>query len=101
MSKYDNEVVNSEMGGGYTPAPNGNHLGILVGVALLGTIDQTFKGVTSRKKMVRLYFELSNTSNPEDEGRPFLVGQDYMNSLSPKANLRKLINGAWGPITDQ
>lgn len=100
MSKYENEVVESSTGGGFTPAPAGNHLGVLVGVALLGTIDQSFKGVTSKKKMVRLYFELSNTINEEDEGRPFIVGVDLLNSMSSKSNMRKLINGAWGPVTD-
>lgn len=100
-SKYSNEVIESSMGGGFTPAPSGNHLGVLVGVALLGTIDQTYKNVTSKKKMVRLYFELSNTINEEDEGKPFIVGVDLLNSMSPKSNMRKLINGAWGPITDE
>lgn len=101
MGKYDNEVVESSLGGGFTPAPQGNHKGVLVGVVLLGTIEQEYEGKVSRKKMVRLYFELSNTSNDEDEGRPFVVAKDYLNSLNSKANLRKLLNGAFGPITDK
>ena len=99
-NKYENEEVGSSMGGGFTLAPNGNHLAICIGVALLGTIEQSFNNVVSRKKMVRLYFELSNTVNEEDEGRPFIVGQDYLNSLNGKANLRKLLEGGWGKITD-
>lgn len=101
MSKYDNEVVESSLSGGFTPAPAGNHIGVLVGVVLLGTIDTEFEGRVTRKKMLRLYFELSNTSNPEDEDKPFIVAKDYANTLGSKSNLRKLINGAWGPITDE
>jgi hypothetical protein len=100
-SKYANEEVGSEMGGNFTLAPAGNHKGVCIGVALIGTVDHEFEGKKSRRKTVRLYFELSNTTNPEDEGRPFIVGQDYLNSMNAKANLRKLLAGAWGKITDE
>jgi hypothetical protein len=93
MGKYDNEEVKSTLGGSFTPAPAGNHMGVCVGVAIIGTIDQEYEGHVSRKKMVRLYFELSNTLNSDDDDKPFIVGKDFLNSLNAKANLRKLLDG--------
>lgn len=100
-SKYANENETASVGGGnFTPAPAGNHIANIIGIAILGTIETSFEGRISRKKMVRLYLELTNKKNEEDEGKPFVVGKDFTNSMHKNAGLRKLIEGGWGSMTD-
>ncbi len=99
-NKYANEEEHAALGGSFTPAPSGNHIATVIGIAIIGTIETEFKQVKSKKKMLRVYFELTNELNPEDENRPFVIGQDYANSLHKNANLRKDLEGGWGTMTD-
>ncbi|HYG50481.1 MAG TPA: hypothetical protein VD905_06240 [Flavobacteriales bacterium] len=90
---FENEEMYADVGSSYTPAPAGNHIGFCCGVVLLGTVDHEYQGHKSRKKKLRLFFELTNTSNPDTEGAPFIVSKEYLYSLGPKANLKKMLDG--------
>jgi hypothetical protein len=91
---YENEEMYAEVGRSYTPAPAANHIGFCIGVVLLGTVDHEYQGHKSRKKKIRLFFELTNTVNPDDEkGGPFIVSKEFLYSLGPKSNLKKMLDG--------
>jgi hypothetical protein len=61
----------------------------------LGTTDQEYKGVTSKKTRVHLSFEITDSVDPStntvmmDDGRPFGAWKTYTASLFEAAALRK------------
>ena len=73
----------------------GIYLGTCFRIIDLGTTDQEYKGVKSKKTRVHITFDVtealdpdSNTSKMED-GRPFAVSKTYTASLFEAAALRK------------
>lgn len=65
----------------------------------LGTQDGTFQGQPKKDRKIYLGWELPKTKM--DDGRPFMVSNRYTQSLSEKANLRKIIEGWLGdPLTE-
>lgn len=73
----------------YTPAPEGLHSAVCCDVEDLGEVDSGF----GRKPMVKIYWQIEET-NPDNDGKPFVVSQRYTASLHEKANLRKMLE-AW------
>lgn len=98
MSKYANEEpMKASVGGGnYKPTPAGNHLSVCKGVVDLGTIDNTYEGKVTRKKMIQIYFEHPNLL--DEEGNPFVTYLEEKFSMHKNANLRKLVN-SWFAVT--
>jgi hypothetical protein len=69
-------------------------------IADLGTQDKEFKGVKKKQREIWFCFELIGTAaifNPEKGEQPFVVSQEYSNSLAEKANLRKMLQ-SWSGI---
>lgn len=75
--------------GSYELAPTGNHLCRCVQVVLLGTIDRTYEGKVKRDTMIMLGWELIGQN--DSQGKPFIVKQEYLLSMTAKANLFKTI----------
>lgn len=84
-------IIIKETGGNFTPAPEGTFLSVCVDVVDLGLVKTTWNNNEKVVPKVRLVFALSEHM---DDGRPFLVAQQYTASLSEKANLRKALE-AW------
>jgi hypothetical protein len=80
-------VVKDTGGEGFEPAPPGPHAVVCCDVADLGMQDTQW----GPKDMVRIYWMLEDLM---DDGRPYLVAQNYTASLSSKANLRRDLE-AW------
>ena len=61
----------------------------------LGTQDTEYNGEKSKKKLIRLDFEITESLEPEgnevnmEDGRPFGISRTYTASLFESANLRK------------
>ena len=89
-------TISGEGGGGDLPnLQPGIYQGTCYSIVDLGTTDQEYKGVTSKKTRVHLCFEITHALDPEDnqitmeDGRPFGVFKTYTASLFEAAALRK------------
>ena len=73
----------------------GKYEGTCFRIVDLGTRDKEFKGEKTKKKELRLEFEITKAIDPADneinmeDGRPFGVSKTYTASLFEAANLRK------------
>lgn len=79
------------------PAP-GSHLARCYGIIDLGSQRHEFQGQAHVSRDVKLCFELpfhrmTGKYFPEDKGQPFRVSTNVKQSLHPKANLRKIVEG--------
>lgn len=62
----------------------------------LGTQETTWKGEKKQIQQVKIGFELLGTKHVFDEQKgpqPFVISQDYTNSIGDTANLRKMLKG--------
>jgi len=75
-------LTSKDNGSEFESAPSGTHLAICYQIVDLGFQDGTY----GPKLKVYLGFELCNEKMAD--GRPFMIGQMYTNSLNEKANLR-------------
>jgi hypothetical protein len=75
----------------FTPAPAGTHAAVCCDVRDLGILEQTWKGVTKKKHMVLISWQINED---RDDGKPYLVSKRYTNSLHEKSTLRKDLQ-AW------
>lgn len=72
--------------------PEGNHVGLCVGLIDLGTHKREFQGQIKYIRLIRLMFETPNKRAVFTESKgeqPFLLTKDYTLSLGEMANLRK------------
>jgi hypothetical protein len=89
------------------PVPAGNHVARLYQILHIGTIKTGFKdkeGVDESADTVRLTFELCNERKvfkEGDEAKPLSVSRDFSFYMSPKANLRKFVEGMIGTVLDE
>jgi hypothetical protein len=73
----------------------GTYLGTCFRIVDLGTSDQEYKGVVSKKSRVHITFEITKAIDPDnnevnmEDGRPFAVSKTYTASLFEAATLRK------------
>ena len=73
----------------------GTYLGTCFRMVDLGTQDTEYNGEKSKKKLIRLDFEITESLEPEgnevnmEDGRPFGISRTYTASLFESANLRK------------
>lgn len=109
MSNIDNEVMTASVGGNFTLVPVGNHVARAFSVVELGTIENNFtdpagKVHEKRDKMLRIGFELVNTSHVFDEEKgpePFVIEAEWLYSMHKKANMRKSLHSWRGePLTE-
>lgn len=90
-------TVRNKGGGDFRPIPEGVHVGICYGVYDLGThFDERYNKSVHK---IRINWEIpSERITVERNGKkvdmPRAIGQTYTASLSPKANLRKMLE-AW------
>lgn len=89
-------TVNASGGGEDFPKLQpGKYEGTCFRIVDLGTSEQEYKGQTSKKKRIRLDFEITEAVDPNtneiimQDGRPFGVGKTYTASLFEAATLRK------------
>src|SRR5262245_56875671 len=71
--------------------PAGLHPAVLIGLVDLGTNTEEYNNKEYEKHELFVAWELVGTKNNGDE--PFVVGQDYNESLGKKSNWRKLLEG--------
>jgi hypothetical protein len=82
-------------GGDFPKLEPGIYHGTCFSIVDLGTTDQEYKGVVSKKTRVHLGFEITEAVDPStnivmmEDGRPFGVFKTYTASLFEAATLRK------------
>lgn len=74
----------------FKPAPAGNHVAICVGVAMIGTVKESFNGKDKMMLKVAIMFELCGTKQ-ENSDKPFVMTETYTLSMGSTANLRKML----------
>ena len=76
----------------YELAPEGTHVARIVQFVHIGTSPDNFKGEVRDRNLVRYVFELPlETYEYEGKQKPHLLSAEYTLSLSPKANLHKMV----------
>jgi hypothetical protein len=83
-------IIARNEGGSFTPAPEGQHRAVCCDVVDLGMVTSQWEGQTRTAHKVRLVFQIDE---PMDDGRPFMVSQQFTLSLHEKAALRKFLEG--------
>jgi hypothetical protein len=68
----------------FTPAPEGNHLGVLVDIRDLGEQDSPW----GKKNFVKLVYQIDELM---EDGQPFIVSGRFNATLAPRSGLRKHI----------
>jgi len=74
--------------------PAGTHTAVCYAMIDLGTQDTEFNGVKSKKRQVRIVWELTDERKVFDEARgeePLSAGKNFTLSMHEKAGLRKFI----------
>jgi hypothetical protein len=72
--------------------PAGNYVAICYSMIQIGTVDNTYKGVTKKVPKVRLGWELSEELKVFKEGdiaKPLVIEKDYTLYMTDRSNLRK------------
>jgi len=83
----------------FEPAPEGNQVGILVGLYHLGPQEHSYKGESKMRDEVRVVFELIDTKakfGDSEEEKPFLVAKSGAYSMNEKSFLRKVVEACLG-----
>lgn len=80
-------IAKASGGGEFTLCPEGAHASTCVDVIDLGMVETEFNGEKKKQHKVRIVWQTGEI-NP-DNGKPFLAGKRYTNSLHEKATLRK------------
>lgn len=83
----------------FKPVPQGTHVARCYQFIHIGTIKETIQGNEVELNKIRLVFELPNELM--DNGKPFSIGSDFTLSMSPKANLKKFVDGMFGKSLDK
>lgn len=81
----------------------GNYLATLYRIIYLGTVDGMYKGEETSASQVSLSWELPGLMKVWKDGeqpRPTAVSATYTLSMGKKANLRKIVEGMMGGMTD-
>lgn len=78
-------------GGDFAPPPAGAFAAICYRFIDLGTQTTTFNNETKRARKVMLSWELTDTDERMEDGRPWTISQRYTWSMHEKATLRKTL----------
>lgn len=101
------EMMLKDTGTGFKPAPAGTHLARCFKIVELGVQRVTFQNQTKELPKLQIYFELfgdDDDGNPltSDDGAPLTISRRFTASLSPKSNLRPLLESWRGrPFSPQ
>tara|TARA_R100000935_G_C2827929_1_gene163365 strand:- start:898 stop:1617 length:720 start_codon:yes stop_codon:yes gene_type:complete len=82
-------------GGDFETLAKGQYKGTCYRIVDLGTTEQEYEGVKSKKKRLHITFEITAATDPAtndskmQDGRPFAVSHTYTASLFESATLRK------------
>jgi hypothetical protein len=84
--------------GNFEQLPTGSHIARCYGVIDLGTQPKVFNGETHLERQVSLSFEfplvkMEGKYDPKAKGKPMMASRKFKQSLHPKANLRKFLEG--------
>ena len=86
----------SNEGGNFELPPGGSYPAVLIGLVDLGTHTDTFNNEAKDSRKIMFVWEL--TSEHQENGETFVVGQAYTWSLNKKAKLRPMIEGWTGKV---
>lgn len=90
----------------YTLVPAGTHIARCIGLINIGTIETEWPPHSGIKKFIfkiRLSFELPEETHTFKEGedaKPFVISEEYSLSMGEKANLRPIVEGLVGALTE-
>jgi len=87
-----------ESGTQFESVPPGSHIARCYGCIDLGTQPKVFNGETHLERQVQISFELpalkmEGKYDPKAKGKPMMASRKFKQSLHPKANLRKFLEG--------
>ena len=78
------------------PIPAGNYVARCYSMILIGTVEEEFNGNKKKQTKVRITWEIPDelvkAFKEGDDDRPAAIGAEYTLSLSPKANMRKMLD---------
>lgn len=82
----------------FEQVPTGSHIARCYACVDLGTQAKEFQGVVHQERQVSISFELplvkmEGKYDPKAKGRPMMASRKFKQSLHPKANLRKFLEG--------
>lgn len=78
-------------GGDFTPPPAGVFPAICYRFIDLGTQTSNFQGQIKHQRKIMLSWEITDTDEKMDDGRPFTISQRFTWSMHEKAGLRKTL----------
>jgi hypothetical protein len=78
-------------GGDFTPPPAGVFPAICYRFVDLGTQTTNWEGQVKRQHKIMLSWEITDTDERMEDGKPWTISQRYTWSMSDKANLRKTL----------
>jgi hypothetical protein len=81
ISEYMVKIIDKG-GEAFTPCPAGNHAARVCEVVFIGTVTDTFKGVTKETPQIRISFEIP--SELRDDGKPYVVSTWPMTASTNK-----------------
>lgn len=82
--------------------PAGAHIATLYSIVELGTMDGEYMGNPTSKRKIRLSWELPEEMREFDgEQKPMVVGKTYTASLFKQSQLRPIVEGMLGGLTEE
>jgi hypothetical protein len=88
-------------GGDFTPPPAGVFPSICYRLIDLGTQVSNFQGQTKHQRKVMLSWEITDTDERMEDGRPFTISQRFTWSMHEKAGLRKTLESWRGKAFEE
>ena len=81
----------------------GNYRAVLYRIVYIGTVEGEYQGKPKRTFKVHLTWELSDERKvfkEGDEAKPFVISQTYSFSMGDMSNLRPIVTGMIGGLTE-
>jgi len=83
----------------FKPLEAGTHVGRVCGIINIGTITDNFKGEDVTRNRVYISFEIP--SQLKEDGKPYVVGQEFTLSMHKQGNLLPFIESMLGIRLDK
>lgn len=82
--------------------PSGAHIATLYSIVELGTMEGEYMGNPTKKRKIRLTWELPEETRDFDGAqKPLVVGKTYTASLFEQAKLRPIVIGILGSLSEE
>jgi hypothetical protein len=88
-------------GADFKPAPAGNWPAVCSRIVDMGTQPTNYKGKAGTAHQVLITWELHGDETTENDGSPMIAQRAYTWSMSPKANLRKMLESWRGKAFEE